>query len=801
MNSKKYNVILDIYKGVLNNQLIEFTTEDYGKCVLQFELLEDKLIPYDLTGCIVRMLITGQQQDCTIIDASTGKIEIALQQSMFSVSGPIIAELQIYDELNQTLRLTTPRFRYNVRKSLMDDATAQADPAFSLLQNMILEVSNANTVANQAKATAEGALATANLAESKATQIMANGDYAKAQGDYAKAQGEKFDRVLTLDGASQTNFDFIRSKVVQDGLSNTLNTSDDLTIMLRSMYVSGTSIFVGLHIGTTKGFYFNILGNSNKIQLVYASESGLKTKVTKFTPKNEVLNYTIVKKGTNITLAIGEEYETFVLDGMIDCSAQIDVGNISFNTYSAIGYQRVITSEEVRSNLQTLNNSPSISEITITNTDGTKSPYKLASNSEHVVMRNGYNAEECLSGVYDMCKKEFSSNNPEHVDVNGNIVIPNAIDKSKILGGSKISGQTVKNYANGECTGDILLNNTIYKAIGNRDISFSSEEKCFIAIDILELPTGTSEIEIGYKVNNTTSKVANISVKSIGIVFYEITESLPYNLETYRINGTQASAGNFVRIKNMTITKQKVYKTFIGLSSTQAILDCNGMKYTFYLKDGTPIILRGVGNVRDTFDIKDDGSGVYEKKLKYYSTENHIALKEGAKGTNVDIFLVTCTTDSSRISSTARISTNSFINPSGTAWDTTESLYGIYLSSGSSTHTDIGIAFPKGSTIDDVRSYLNANIIEAISSLEVPIAITIPKELTPTIGLNKTNICKVDSAVAPSELKIVAPVDRVAELTARLEALEAKTNTQPVNTAFVEETYAKSVNKIEEVIK
>ena len=45
------------------------------------------------------------------------------------------------------------------------------------------------------------------------------------------------------------------------------------------------------------------------------------------------------------------------------------------------------------------------------------------------------------------------------------------------------------------------------------------------------------------------------------------------------------------------------------------------------------------------------------------------------------------------------------------------------------------------------------------------------------------------------------PVDRIAELTARLEAVEAKTNTQPVNTAFVDETYAKSVNKIEEVIK
>ena len=82
-----------------------------------------------------------------------------------------------------------------------------------------------------------------------------------------------------------------------------------------------------------------------------------------------------------------------------------------------------------------------------------------------------------------------------------------------------------------------------------------------------------------------------------------------------------------------------------------------------------------------------------------------------------------------------------------------------------------------------------------------PTVTSIDKSITPTILTHKTNILEVGGAVKPSSFKMTLPVDRIAELTARLEAVEAKTNTQPVNTAFVDETYAKSVNKIEEVIK
>ena len=96
---------------------------------------------------------------------------------------------------------------------------------------------------------------------------------------------------------------------------------------------------------------------------------------------------------------------------------------------------------------------------------------------------------------------------------------------------------------------------------------------------------------------------------------------------------------------------------------------------------------------------------------------------------------------------------------------------------------------------------LTKNKLTAIYRTKAPTVTHIDKSIMPTILTQQTNILEVGGAVKPSSFKVTLPVDRIAELTARLEAVEAKTNTQPVNTAFVDETYAKSVNKIEEVIK
>ena len=56
-----------------------------------------------------------------------------------------------------------------------------------------------------------------------------------------------------------------------------------------------------------------------------------------------------------------------------------------------------------------------------------------------------------------------------------------------------------------------------------------------------------------------------------------------------------------------------------------------------------------------------------------------------------------------------------------------------------------------------------------------PTSVSIPKELVPTILTQQTNILEVGGAVKPSSFKVTVPVDRLAEIEARLQALESTT--------------------------
>lgn len=184
MNPKNYFVQLDQKQGVLNRQTIQFTTGDNGMCELQIRLLVDKTTPVDLTGCVVRLTTkidddVPNMQDCEIVSAEDGLVKINLMQSMFSKSGEYYVDTQVYDSSNETLRLTYPRFMYYVTSSLFDDNTVQADPQFSILQDMIVKVSNADTVsaealeiANEAKAIADTQVPTINKAAANAQEAL-----------------------------------------------------------------------------------------------------------------------------------------------------------------------------------------------------------------------------------------------------------------------------------------------------------------------------------------------------------------------------------------------------------------------------------------------------------------------------------------------------------------------------------------------------------------------------------------------------------------------------------------------------
>ncbi|MHC1749479.1 MAG: BppU family phage baseplate upper protein [Cellulosilyticaceae bacterium] len=423
LKAKSYTILMDIYKGVLNPQDIRFVTEDNGQCTLNFKILEDKMAPYDLTGCIVRMLIDEQQQDCTTVSATDGTVKIELEQSMFAVAGDYKAELQIYDIANQTKRLTTPTFRYNVRKSMMDDETVQADPHFSILQGMIINVSNANDLANQAKSVADSALATANTAVNNVATIQAKGDYAKQQGDYAKQQGDSMvpyqqeithkinilDQLPAPADRTKNGFYLQNRDVVQDGLiveSYNLATDTDVITKVFQKAENEITIIMKLMVGSLMNnggwiALFNTLDNAycGEIQVgngkifVYLDKTYYSTNALNIGQINTIVinikdnelsitvNGVVVKYTTNFTTDIGK----IILGKKAD-------RNILYGKLNTLIYNRPLSQQEIKYNFDSMGKNK---VQAIEKDDGTE--YALSALAEDIFFDNGMNLDRAMN--------------------------------------------------------------------------------------------------------------------------------------------------------------------------------------------------------------------------------------------------------------------------------------------------------------------------------------------------------------------------------------------------------------------
>lgn len=479
MKSKKYELLIDIYKGILNNQLIEFTTEDAGKCELEFNLLEDRITPYDLTGCLLRMVIQGQQQDCTIVEASGGKAKITLLQSMFTTPGFVVAELQIYDATNQTLRLTTPRFKYNVRKSLMDDNAVEADPNFSILQNMIINVTNADETATQALAKANEAVTKSNQAVTTIDNQVAKVDQAVLDANEALERAgnvvtqdeldvviaetnEKIDGHVTLDNLPYTNFIFNGRKVEQDGLvTNRTYTGYEATTffpndsnftlvakfivhaedggILGNCPTSSLSSGFRLYTHAAKNLYFGNNGVSS-VEKINTQDLHAGVEYTVVIKKMSIANYNIfLFQGTNLLTQknIRKNYQADVNTALSIKGYGAGQGSSIKTDVSILIYNRPLTPQEIQHDIQVLNNSESIDSISITDKDGASKNFILATDSDHTTMANGFNQEQAYTGILKTMGKEFISADGSPIEVN------NGVEYGKVISG-EIQGQTVK---------------------------------------------------------------------------------------------------------------------------------------------------------------------------------------------------------------------------------------------------------------------------------------------------------------------------------------------------------------------
>ncbi|WP_337528848.1 BppU family phage baseplate upper protein [Zhenhengia sp.] len=685
MKPKNYEVLMDIYMGVLNAPAIQFTTEDFGMCQITFSLLEDRITPYNLSNCIVRMVINGQQQDCTISDANNGKAEIVLLQSMFTEVGHVFAELQIYDATNQTMRLTTPTFKYTVRKSLMDDNTVQADANYSILQQMILNVSNADKVSSEALKIANNAKAICDDLVPKANTASQNAQEALDRAESVVTQEELAQKV-TLDG-NDTKFDFIKNKVVQDGLVFAELGKVDTPV---DVVKKNISVCMILNLSTSESSYVNhgLFPTANFF--TYKNKIKLKFKKPDQTYSDGEYSINFTEGMHKLELRIVDNTIQAFVDGIalnspqpiypLSSSEKIATCYISGNPMTKsksigvfINENKILAPQEIAHNLSALNNSPSIKELSTTDSTGKTSILKLASDTDHVEDRAGRTQEQINRTFYKRMCKEMPSQNGEPI--------------------------TVKNGEEGYVlSAEIKGNTQLFKRVKG-----SQDEWIVIPND-----EGRDTVAFEYK-----------------------------------------------------------------LDSTQAIISNNGEKYPIYATEEDKankkvISLGGVGDVQDTLEILEDGSVVLTDIFDRVTLDGSEDEKWSLQGAN----RIICPINGlfgGEINTTNCICDT--INSS--SWNTLTSKDNQNLIATINDHVGIGTGF--ASTEQELRQKLQANPIAIIFKKKIPTTTHIPKELIPAILTHKTNILEVGGAVKPSSFKVTVPVDRIAEIEARLQALESTT--------------------------
>ena len=138
MQPKEFNILLDIKKQYKGDRF-EVVQGDTNSNVLNITLV-DGINPYNLTGTNVEIVFskadgtTVQQTDNAIIDAVQGKIRCILKTNTIATPGKVLAEVRVLEGDNL---LTSARFEFYVRKSLMTDDTIESTNEFPILTQLI----------------------------------------------------------------------------------------------------------------------------------------------------------------------------------------------------------------------------------------------------------------------------------------------------------------------------------------------------------------------------------------------------------------------------------------------------------------------------------------------------------------------------------------------------------------------------------------------------------------------------------------------------------------------------------------
>ena len=771
-------------ENMYTREIIEIVAQDTKAYTFKFTLYDDESA-YDLTGRNVYLITkstsgTIVQDKCTVTDAKSGLAQITLPNDMFCEEGTYAAEVQIWEG---TSRLTSLPFDYTVRLSLQSDRSVIADTRYSLLQEALETVEEAASkstealaTANEAKVLADGQINTINTASQNAQEALDRATSIVTQ--------EEFAEKVKLNGAA-TNVDFIERKVVQDGLfhtvlkqtgalGNRVDMASDFTILgtarINLIPTTDTTIVIqgmlalgAFQFSISKEGYYRI-GYSDGTTY-YFNTSNVKASIG-------VFDFCLVKKSNILSL-----FSSF-------CNISIDVAKMKIDTTQSLAtsianlngnvdvrlYNRALASQEIQHSFSILNNSPAISTIETTDASSNKTSFLLSSDSEHVEMPNGKTLREF---AYQALDWETKTSDGSDITVNNG--------KEAWVRNAVIKGQTVKNEIfarrSGEYTKDGYLkiaddNTYDYKNLAN--IQPSTEYTLiFFVRNNTKAETETLYLNAG----TSAGWFTDISIKGgeNGVFVFNkisLTGNRSVSIGHYRCAGTEI--GVVILIGTYSQEQLKHLKApFTGLSSTQAIISNNGLKYSFYANaedkaNGKAIECHKLGDVADTVQQMEDGSGVYSKKIYYDKLFNVVSTweKTSTVGTNTTRWY--CGLNPAKLDGTVLMTSipvsSDIVNDDRVCVGTYGNVVALHIRVPNSITTS-----------QQVTEYIKTNYPDEYIAykLTTPIITTIDKSLMPAILTQLENEFTFGDAVKPSGVEITVPVDKVSELEKRLSAIEA----------------------------
>lgn len=750
-------------------EFIELVTQDINGNNFEFTVYEDDNV-YDLTNKRVTMVVKSDsgtviQENCQVVDAKRGKATITLPPDMLIENGPYMAEVQIWEGVNS--RVTTLPFDYTVRLSLENDESIKADPRFSLLQVALQNVNDADGKSKEALKLSKEAKAICDDLVPKANTAAQNAQEALDRAESVVTQEELAQKVM-LDG-KDTKFDFIESKITQGWIDNStydfnLN-NDDFSILfdLKPSNLKETTTLLYMTNGI-QIFYSTSTGN---IRFGVLGDTVTYTEMGKYMPNKHYI-FNVVKTKNTVNVMINNDNYIIDVSKMKGGTTKILIPAAMSGLYNIYKvYNKALESIEQQHNFSVLNNPPSIKELHTTDSTGKTSILKLASDEDHVEMASGRTLREEYMGVLKAMGKEVPSADGSPIEVNNGI-------KARLISG-EIKGQTVK------CISKLLKYTHDASTGRTKDVNLQLEKaKYTFSVEVTE-NVGNNILGFIFK-DGARDVYKNIPINGVGFFKNVIDLSTCINNpRLYAIYATESGvsgSNKLVEQVNILYGEVNLITGLVdkGLSSTEAIISNNGQQYPIYHptelnEDGSKkvISLGGLGDTKDTLEILEDGSGIYTKKIYIDKLFNVVSTWEktlvGASTTRWYCGLVPAKLDGSILMSSIPISSD-IVNDDRVCVGT----YG----NASALHIRVPNSI---TTSQQVTEYIKTNYPDEYIAykLATPIIIHIPKELVPTVRTHKTNILEAGGKVKASSFKVTVPVDKLAEIEARLQALESTT--------------------------